>query len=42
MFYQSIFKDVVVIVYLLSLISSIQTFQWIREFNPARADLFWG
>ena len=40
MFYQNIFKNMIVIDYLFSLISFIQTFQWIREFIPAKAGLF--
>ena len=35
-------KDMIVIVYWFSLISFTQTFQWIREFKPAKAGLFWG
>ena len=37
-FYQNIFKDMIVNVYSFSLISFIQTFQWIiREFNATKA-----
>ena len=40
MFYQNIFKNMIVIVYLFSLISFIQTFQWITEFKHVKAALF--
>ena len=40
MFYQNIFKDILVIFCSFSLISFIQTFQWFSECNPAKAGLF--
>ena len=39
-FYENIFEDRIVIIYSFNLISLIQTFQWIRKFNPAKAGFF--
>ena len=39
-FYENIFEDMIVIIYSFNLISLIQTFQWIRKFNPAKAGFF--